>query len=617
MRRVLTTLLLWSLGALAAGAADTGNRLAWVDDPCNPYYVGLDAPKLVTPQWVGQPGVEAVIVLSIDDMRSSASYERCLRPIIERLKQIDGRGPISIMTNHAELADPQLQQWLAEAVTVEAHTITHPCPCLQGNDLAKAKETYDGAIDLLVQVPNNPVTAFRMPCCDSMNSVGPRFFTELFGKTTPAGNFLRVDSSVFMAFTADDPALPASLATDEEGRPRFTKYIPRDRNFVNYVENYPYPYVIDRLCWEMPSAIPDDWLGFNLQDSHNPATVRDMKAAIDAVVLKQGVFTLTFHPDRWIRNDQIIELIDHATSRYGNKVLFLNFREVHQRLTANLLGGQPLRADDGSDNGVRVLDVNGDGYMDAVLGNERVRQTRLWSPQTQTWTVREFPLPIVSTAADGRCRQTGVRFGVLQDSGRASILVRNEQLAGLWHFDGRDWTALKNGLAGLELDGPLFTTHAGRDQGVRFRDLDLDGRCELIVGNPQQNAVFRWSNESRGWAKLPFGLPPATAFVDEAGRDAGLRLVDVNQDGHGDVVFSDAQRYSLHLFASLADGWAREVHATARAAGDAIPRIVRQDGTNNGAWFHYGHLFIQNEETGKQLPNHIDTRSYAQLLTSP
>jgi hypothetical protein len=259
MQRVLAVVLLWTIGTLSALAADVGNRLAWVDDPCNPYYVGLDAPKLVTPQWIGQPGVEAVIVLSIDDMRSSAPYEKCLRPIIERLKQIDGRGPVSIMTNHADLADPQLQQWLAEGVTVEAHTITHPCPCLHGGDLAQAKQTYDGAIDLLVQIPNSHVTAFRMPCCDSMNSVGPRFFTELFGKTTPAGNFLRVDSSVFMAFTADDPALPASLTTDEEGRPRFTKYIPRDRNYVNYVENYPYPYVIDRLCWEMPSAIPDDW----------------------------------------------------------------------------------------------------------------------------------------------------------------------------------------------------------------------------------------------------------------------------------------------------------------------------------------------------------------------
>jgi hypothetical protein len=610
----LAVWLFWMAAAIPAAAADVGNRLAWVDDACNPYYVGLDAPKLVTPQWIGQEGVQAVIVLSVDDMRSTPPYEKCLRPIIERLKSIDGRGPVSIMTNQADPVDPQLATWAAEGVTVEAHTATHPCPCLHGSDLTKAKQTYDDAIDLLARIPGGPAIAFRMPCCDSMNSVGPRFFTELFGKTTAFGHFLRVDSSVFMAFTADDPALPRSLTTDEEGRPRFTKYIPRDRNFVNYVENYPYPYVVDRLCWEMPSEIPDDWLGINFQGNHNPLTIRDMKAAIDAVVLKQGTFTLTFHPDRWIRNDQVIELIDHATSRYGNKVKFLNFREVHERLTKNLLGGQPLRADDGGDNGVRVLDLNQDGYMDVVIGNDQVRQTRIWSPQTQTWTVGDFPVQIVRANAAGQRSPTGVRFGVLRKNGHASILVRNEQLASLWHFDGRGWTAATEGLKGLELNGPVLTASAGSDQGVRFRDLDLDGICELVVGNPRQNGVFQWSADGGSWTRLPFGLPAGAVIVDQAGRDAGLRLVDIDEDRHVDVVFSDARRYRLHLFSSMTAGWSRQIHDADRAQGDAIPMIVRDDGTNNGTWFHYRHLYVQNEDTGNRLPNHIDTRSYTQLL---
>ncbi len=172
-----------------------------------------------------------------------------------------------------------------------------------------------------------------------------------------------------------------------------------------------------------------------------------------------------------------------------------------ERLTKNLLGGQPLRAADGSDNGVRVLDLNNDGYMDVVIGNDQVRQTRLWSPQTRTWTVGDFPVQIVSADAQGKRSLTGVRFGVLQANGNASILVRNEQLAGLWHFDGRGWTAVAEGLKGLELDGPVLTANAGSDRGVRFCDLDLDGVCELIVGNPQQNGVFQWSKDRGQWAQ--------------------------------------------------------------------------------------------------------------------
>ena len=28
---------------------------------------------------------------------------------------------------------------------------------------------------------------------------------------------------------------------------------------VNFVENYPYPYVVNKLCWEFPCVTPSDW----------------------------------------------------------------------------------------------------------------------------------------------------------------------------------------------------------------------------------------------------------------------------------------------------------------------------------------------------------------------
>src|SRR6185503_6949454 len=75
-----------------------GNRLAYLDSD-DPFYVGRDFPKLTTPQWVGEDDVEAVVILSIDDMRETPKYETVLRPILERLKKIDGRAPVSIMVN--------------------------------------------------------------------------------------------------------------------------------------------------------------------------------------------------------------------------------------------------------------------------------------------------------------------------------------------------------------------------------------------------------------------------------------------------------------------------------------------------------------------------------------
>ena len=88
------------LGHKAAQA----NRLAYLDES-DPYYVGRTFPKLTTPMWVGDKGVEAVVILAIDDMREPDRYEKFLRPILRRLERIDGRAPVSIMTNRVDPRD--------------------------------------------------------------------------------------------------------------------------------------------------------------------------------------------------------------------------------------------------------------------------------------------------------------------------------------------------------------------------------------------------------------------------------------------------------------------------------------------------------------------------------
>src|SRR6516225_7839008 len=138
---------------LTARAAD-GNRLTYLDenDPC---YVSRRFPRLVAPQWVGEKGVEAVVILAIDDMRDPKRYETFLRPILRRLKKIDGRAPVSIMSNRVDPKHPHFQKWLKEGLSLETHTLDHPCPLLCDGNLAKAKGTYDKCVDLLARVPGS------------------------------------------------------------------------------------------------------------------------------------------------------------------------------------------------------------------------------------------------------------------------------------------------------------------------------------------------------------------------------------------------------------------------------------------------------------------------------
>src|SRR5689334_15342281 len=163
-RRISTTalLLFFGLTALVLGADNptknspsAANRLTYLDGS-DPFYVGTEFPKLTTPQWIGESGVDAAIILSVDDMSESRKYESFLRPILDRLKKIDGRAPLSIMTRSVPVEDPQVQAWLKEGLSIEVHTLNHPCPLLAKADFNAAITNVYSCIDLLNRIPANP-----------------------------------------------------------------------------------------------------------------------------------------------------------------------------------------------------------------------------------------------------------------------------------------------------------------------------------------------------------------------------------------------------------------------------------------------------------------------------
>ncbi|MEE2947723.1 MAG: PVC-type heme-binding CxxCH protein [Verrucomicrobiota bacterium] len=438
-------------------------------------------------------------------------------------------------------------------------------------------------------------------------------------QNNPAGQFLEMDTSVFNIFTSADKSIPASLLTDTDGKAKFKKYIPFD-SYVVTIENYPYPYAVWNRIWEMPCMVPSDWEAQHLHGNSNPVTVEDWKAAIDATVLKQGVFNFVFHPAGWVKNTQMIDWIDHITETHGNKVKFLNFREARELLTKNLLGGQPLKAANGQDNGVRLLDLNNDGFMDAVIGNVTTQQTRLWDPKAKRWNTSPFPIRLIQIDKDGNRSDAGARFGILQPNGNASVLISNNNISGIWHFDGSTWQKNKALSQGLAIGGQTIQTSIdGQDNGVRLRDTDNDGMCEIIVANQQSQAVLKWNTGEQKWQPANFNLPKNVRIVREDGSDNGVRFVDINKDGYLDVIQSNEVRYSFHLYVpqpilGWSIGWTREVMSGLRSDDNAIPMIVRGgEHNNNGAWFHSEHLWVQNEDTS-HLPNLVDRRSFDELL---
>jgi putative membrane-bound dehydrogenase-like protein len=653
MKTVLLTLAALVAAVAVASSAD-GNRLAYLESE-DPFYPHLGLARLTTPQWIGEEGVEAVVILSIDDLRQPQKYEDYLRPILERLKQIDGRAPFSIFCNQFDPGEKRFPEWLAEGVSLEVHTLAHPCPLLGKMDFDAAWQTVFGGLDLLAKIPGNTPRVFRMPCCDSMNSASPRFFSEILPGLSADGRMFAADSSVGCLLTLADTSLPRELVTDPDGSERFRKYFPMEmvpprkltfERFGAFIEDYPYPYVVGRGVWEFPFVVPSDWAAFNTHGAKNPRTTEDWKAALDAIVLKQGVMTLVLHPHGWSDPAQLVALIDHAVEKYGRRVKFLNFPEAIALLERNALGGvtlrdpksgmyqnwsgapprdpttKALRARVDRDNGVRLLDLNHDGFMDVVIGNERLQKTRLWNPKTRYWEEEGLPVQITNLAIGGGRIDSQVRFGVLREGGGASMLSPLVWSGG-WHFENGKWVEAPL-LKGIDRE----MARGEFDAGVRLHDFDGDGICELLCSNAAGTAIYRWSEKPQRWEKAELAWPEGVSLVNERGEDNGLRFVDLNGDGCGDLLISNEHVSAIHLWAKHVNpglGWKAGWSVVAQAAGPRdqesqagglryVPPIVRAGPQrSNGAWFKAGRMFLQNEDTAK-LDGVVDVRTFQELI---
>jgi len=92
----------------------------------------------------------------------------------------------------------------------------------------------------------------------------------------------------------------------------------------------------------------------------------------------------------------------------------------------------------------------------------------------------------------------------------------------------------------------ILYTHAQPSQ--LLRDFDRDGVEERIVSSAAGIEVQRRNRQTDSWEKADWTIPEGLTLVDSEGRDAGLRFVDLNDDGFDDILFSNPERYAIHLW---------------------------------------------------------------------
>ena len=296
---------------------------------------------------------------------------------------------------------------------------------------------------------------------------------------------------------------------------------------------------------------------------------------------------------RWRAEAKLGELVVLDLERVRTRVEVI--RSLVGRVNRRELDDHVLQARGRREGVWRVVDLNVDGFLDVVESSGEASKTFLWSEKKRDWIeAGEFPLRLPADA------DAGIVWGVLR--GRATVIARKAAISGAWQFDGTDWTHAPELLNGLESEGArLFSGLGGRDIGARLWDLDGDGDCEFLVGNPTASHGLRWNEQQERWYPLPFGIPEGIAWVDDEGGDTGLRLQDVDRDGHDDLILGSHDRFAVHVFLSMARGWSEPIVAGVRTGdgtADVVPAIASANGRPTGAWYDAENRWVVSPEDG-------------------
>jgi RHS repeat-associated protein len=230
------------------------------------------------------------------------------------------------------------------------------------------------------------------------------------------------------------------------------------------------------------------------------------------------------------------------------------------------------------DNGLRVVDINGDGLEDLVRsvltgtqpcstpGRWDLPVVTVWINNGHGWTQAPdgaWSVPAAFTLYDPACadngRDLGVRMGDVNGDGLVDLVRRRDyegdpgSSAAVFLNNGSGWT-LKSGW-----NVPVAFAdrmHAmDFDPGGRLADLNGDGLADLVTSR-NRNGVFSQAvyfgrgasdgttNMTNVWSEVTdpeWAFPEAMVQIDNTATetssfDMGIRFADINGDGRVDIV---------------------------------------------------------------------------------
>jgi len=256
---------------------------------------------------------------------------------------------------------------------------------------------------------------------------------------------------------------------------------------------------------------------------------------------------------------------------------------------------------DSEDNGLRFVDLNGDGKLDLVQYSAW-GDKGAWLYTSTGWEKIDHYIPKVPITTD-KGQDNGVRFVDLNGDGRLDMVqCRTNHGCDAWINNGTDWQEASQ----FKPPVPIVTADH-KDRGVRFVDLNGDGRTDMMSNTDA------WINTGKGWQEDSNYKPPA-AFVDGSYKDNGVHLLDINGDGLVDFVSDQGVWFNQNGKWVKNDGYTlpvnmiRSDHTSNGAAlidinGDGLPDLVQHSAWGSvGTWFNTGEGWEKTTDASFNLP---------------
>lgn len=163
------------------------------------------------------------------------------------------------------------------------------------------------------------------------------------------------------------------------------------------------------------------------------------------------------------------------------------------------------------------------------------------------------------------------RWTDLHGEGLPGILTEQ---AGAWFYK-RNRSPLANTARFAPLEAVDLKPNVALNAGADFMDLAGDGQPDVVVMEGPASGLYE-HDDAEGWQPFrPFAAPLHVDF-----RDPNLKLVDVDGDGHADVLITEDDALVWH--ASLAEAGFSPARRVANALDEEKgPRIVFADGTQS------------------------------------